>query len=580
MNQTLFNFHAVMEKSIDAEGMVKGFVSVNNPDRSDDLVPPESFNLSRYRANPQLLVDHKLWKTSDGNCVPAGSVVEAKTAKVADGEDPDRWAVLAEDGSKIDSISKLRTPDLRPGLRGLWVKARVTQPGVWDMVKAGQLNAFSWRGMAKLAKAVVGNVERVITKEIDLWECSLVYIPDQFAAMFEVSKGVRGGTDLMSKAPAELQTLPVCKLLFASKFFDQTTARDWLKSHGLVETDFTLKDGEFVSMQEGEDTFDAERMFSLSLGAGVTAVVGQQLECAKTLSKSEFVRLTKLFDGFTVVTTSDKPAEGDGTMSKKTAELAAAGAPSGTTDPQKSADTAATAAAPATPALTLVPPATPPTEQEMLKGKVVDMLANMAKEKQNRLQEVFKALSAFDKAIWDAPNEQPDLQNLVGELVSLLSGITVKSAESPEPMAVVTAISKATGDHLAGQLAPVLARIAEIPTVICKHLDEALASMKQDMQKNTDSKTPAASAAPAVSTPPAAPAPATVVATPEVMSFSKALATLNEGLSSLQGQVRTMTKTAVSPSRAANDEGKAPSADPADGDPKNACFGSRQWPFA
>ena len=71
----------------DTPGLIlKGFASVESPDRGGDVVPPEEFRLTQFRTAPALLVNHELWRDAQGNGVSAGVIQEAFVAKVTRGE--------------------------------------------------------------------------------------------------------------------------------------------------------------------------------------------------------------------------------------------------------------------------------------------------------------------------------------------------------------------------------------------------------------------------------------------------------------------------------------------------------------
>ena len=52
--------------------LVKGFMSVELPDRSDELAPAEEFNIASFMAKPTLMYNHKFWYDEMGNSVPIG----------------------------------------------------------------------------------------------------------------------------------------------------------------------------------------------------------------------------------------------------------------------------------------------------------------------------------------------------------------------------------------------------------------------------------------------------------------------------------------------------------------------------
>ena len=148
---------------------VAGFASMTGEDRQGDDIDPELFDIKSFMTNPQLFYNHKLWKTSDGNEVSVGVVEEMVVAVVAASENDDEFKIVSKDtGELIDTVPKDDRRVIEEGDVGLWVKARVMEPGVIQMIDEGRLNAFSWRGDMSRKNA---------TPKIDLMEVSLVYVP-------------------------------------------------------------------------------------------------------------------------------------------------------------------------------------------------------------------------------------------------------------------------------------------------------------------------------------------------------------------------------------------------------------------
>lgn len=261
--RSILNFHQAIEKNVDSRE-IKGFVSMNNADRSGDFVTPESFNIPRYMANPQVLVDHRFWKDAEGNSISVGKTTLATVARLANNPDnPEVWNVETLGGQLVDTFSKERIPEAFAGQRGLFARTKIFVDEVWEKVLSGELNSFSWMGMAALAKTVINGVERVFTRAIDLMEVSLVHIPDNFMATFEIAKAVKKGSDVCKNKIGEDQenwdVFDVVQLRFSTDYFDESSARDWLANFGFSGE--LQKDGEelvYTHQQTASQTHSLE----------------------------------------------------------------------------------------------------------------------------------------------------------------------------------------------------------------------------------------------------------------------------------------------------------------------------------
>lgn len=436
-----------LQKDAGSGKFVKGFVSSNNIDRSKDIVAPESFDLDRYMVNPQLQYNHKKWITKEGNEVNIGLVRDAIVAKIVDIGDADNWGIATEDGDIVDKFSKQRCPDLTVGSRGLWVKAEVLIDDVWGMVESGELNTFSWRGLASLAKTVINGIETFFTKAIDLWECSLVGIPDNFAATFEIAKSVEYGSDLINyKKQDDVPEMGVHKVMLSTAVFTEEQAKNWLGAKGFSNTSVVQIDGEWVAIQSSQKDFDAnEGMLTVSVDEGVQIAVGKQKDDSK-LGKSikEFLKYLdeSVFmaesDEKETTMKKDKNEEVKENQEKEVEAKEAEKAQEEKTEKEAKAE------------VKHEPEKKEPEKKEAEKqekqepekqeaekevpkekGAVADILANMGKEKYERMSQIFKAISAFDEAVWDAPNETEDLKKLVFELAEIFTqeAGTMKNAD-------------------------------------------------------------------------------------------------------------------------------------------------------
>jgi len=298
MPNQICNFHAIIEKSTE-DRVVKGFVSMNNLDRHDDTIPPEAFMLERFENNPQLLFNHKFWKDANGNERNIGQVSNVSVARVSDIDDDKLWGIIdIETEKQVGVFSKSVSPDVVPGARGLWVEAHIDVIEVWKMVENGDLNTFSWKGLAQLGEAVIGGVRRVIAKSIDLIEASLVFTPANGLATFEIAKGVFFGSDLMTNISKdhEIERFEVNQVMFSKNIFTQKSAERWLIDHDLIMTPLSEEVDELVSIQEEEKSFDEDRLFSVGFATGVQVVVGKKKD-TEEVSKQVGNEIDQL-DGF------------------------------------------------------------------------------------------------------------------------------------------------------------------------------------------------------------------------------------------------------------------------------------------
>lgn len=272
--------YAVVEASTtDAEEVtVKGFASVESLDRSKDLVPPEEFDIDQFMAAPTLLVNHDFWIDRMGNRVAAGRPDQVYVAKLVKQDDPEVWGVQEVKSREVrTTIPKARVPNLKAGARGLFVVATVTEYDVVKMVQRGELAAFSWRGLVNVDYRVnaQGETERVF-KGIDLWEISLVNIPDNPDATFVIGKtatGVPSAVDGFGN-PFAVQLV----VLEGTRFDNRAAAVECLKAHKLRHDAIREEGGNFYALQQSPDQFLVEKLVAVRLQNGVYVVAGPRAE--------------------------------------------------------------------------------------------------------------------------------------------------------------------------------------------------------------------------------------------------------------------------------------------------------------
>jgi hypothetical protein len=294
-SRELLHLSAPVSVAVDQAGLredgsisVKGFASVETKDRSGDVVPPEEFRIEQFMASPSLLVNHKHWVDQLGNGVGAGRPAELYAAKLANlPEDPDNYGVVdLKTKEQVSKYPKAKVPNLKAGDRGLFVVAEVTQPDVAKMVDQGELSAFSWRGLTtvdyRISKST-GTTERVF-RDIDLYEISLVHVPDNPDSTFVVGKSVH------------------VMRLSKDRFETPKMASAYMEAHNLRNDAVREDDEAYYSMQLTGEAIDLSRLVTVKMADGVQAIAGPLKQgestsgwLARTLGQDSVDGLTQLF---------------------------------------------------------------------------------------------------------------------------------------------------------------------------------------------------------------------------------------------------------------------------------------------
>lgn len=211
--------------SLEDKRIVKGFVSCERPDRSNDVVLANSFNLKNFANNKQLWLDHQLIKEFDGTLSSAGLITLA-TASYIKGENPnnsEEWVVnRVETDEFVSFFPKSQVPDLIPTDRGLFVVAEVTHEKAIQKVDSGEVMAFSWQGRAKTVENADGTTTML---EIDLIEMSLVHVGDNNQSNFVI---VDPANPEFNQEIAIKSCVPY-KLKFSKEDYDEGTVREYTK---------------------------------------------------------------------------------------------------------------------------------------------------------------------------------------------------------------------------------------------------------------------------------------------------------------------------------------------------------------
>jgi len=271
----LFKFHSCLQKSEGDASIVKGFASMNSPDREEDLIPPEAFNIKQFMANPQLMINHDFTFDEKGNQRTVGKVLFATVAKVTDAGD--YWDVVElESGNTVDTLSKERLPDGVSGMRGLFVRAQVEFPDAQRMVESKELNSFSWRGLVRMARVVVNGIENLVAHSIDLMEVSLVHIPANYNATFELAKSLQGeSTQSKTKSSSDSPPLDVLALSFSTDIFTEESAAEWLKNNGFEILPLS-NTGSELQYRMSDTEFAVADTLSFQYGKGIQVIVAKE----------------------------------------------------------------------------------------------------------------------------------------------------------------------------------------------------------------------------------------------------------------------------------------------------------------
>ena len=247
---------------------IRGFMSVEIEDRSGDFVLADEFNIESFMAKAVLMYNHRFWRDAHGNEVSIGVVKEMFVATIANIEgDEEQYAVVRLDTNEIvDSYPKRIAPDMRVGMKGVWVTAEITVPEVAQKVRDGELNSFSWRGLAKVGQREMpdGSVQKLLTN-IELFEISVVYIPDNPAATFAVAKGI---DDI------EGDLILYSVRLDRTRFENERMANEYLNLHDFNDDGVHEGQSAYHAIQKALEDFDERKLIVVKLADGVQAVVG------------------------------------------------------------------------------------------------------------------------------------------------------------------------------------------------------------------------------------------------------------------------------------------------------------------
>jgi len=250
--------------------VIKGFVSIRTRDRDREIVDPSAFDISSYMAAPAVLVNHALWRNRQGNRVGVGLPISMHEVKIKSG-DKDTFIVWdVQKKAEIDRYPKERNPNIKTGDRGLYGFFRITDPDIIEKAQSGELSSFSWRGRSipEFKHDPSTNTSYKGYSHIDMWEVSLVDVPNNPQSSFVVAKDAihsfwfdKEEHDRESAVQAlALQGADAFELAEdAEKYYAYPAGRD-LREEGLL----TVKSAQGVTMLIGtpgqEDSVSEESM--------------------------------------------------------------------------------------------------------------------------------------------------------------------------------------------------------------------------------------------------------------------------------------------------------------------------------
>jgi hypothetical protein len=249
--------------------VIKGFASVATDDRSGDRTDPREFNIKEFMAAPTLLRNHKFWTDPMGNQVAVGRPLTMNAARLRPIEGNDNeWAVVdLKTKQQINTFPKEKVPSLTKTARGLFVTAEVTQPEVQAEIARGELGGMSWRGLVVVEFELdpKTNTSVRVLKDIDLYEISVVHIPDHNQSTFVVGKMVDGKFE--EAEGGSIENIQLWKVrLEKTKFASQGMATEYLKAHNLAYDDIREDDYSYFAIQQKPDGLLLEKTVQTKMG--------------------------------------------------------------------------------------------------------------------------------------------------------------------------------------------------------------------------------------------------------------------------------------------------------------------------
>jgi hypothetical protein len=265
-------------KESDNSVFVKGFASIESPDRDNHFAPASEFNVDTFLNTGTLLRDHKFIKDRYGNDRSAGVVRDAEPAYIS-GEEAEEYIISSSRSmDEINRLPKSKYPDLTIGDKGLFIVAEVINDLAKQEVISGELGAFSWRGIAHIEKSETEKHD--VLRMIDLKEISLVHMPKHTSAAITLGKS--DDFDQGEIIPNEIIKFKLAKSFYPNK----ETVSSFLKARGIEYTSITESESDFFAVVQDQADYDITKSYLVKLG-DVSVVTASRLD--KDTSTAETV---------------------------------------------------------------------------------------------------------------------------------------------------------------------------------------------------------------------------------------------------------------------------------------------------
>ena len=156
MRSVPFQFSMEMKRVDTEKRQIEGWASTQDQDRDGDIIPALAFakSIDTYLKTGTLLYEHGM--DSEYQRRTIGKVTEAVVKET-----------------------------------GLWIKATVSDDYIWEKIQMGELSSVSWGGrVLDWEEKMVGGKMTFIATDIDLFEVSVVSVPANPQALFNVAKSL------------------------------------------------------------------------------------------------------------------------------------------------------------------------------------------------------------------------------------------------------------------------------------------------------------------------------------------------------------------------------------------------------
>lgn len=245
---------------VDQALFVSGFASVELVDRHGEIVSPLEFDLQTFMNCPQLLLNHKYIRNLDGSDGSIGTVERAVPSFISGSNtsNPKEWVVKSmHDNQVVAFWSKMKSPKLSDGDRGLFVVAKVTHKPTIKRINEGELGGFSWVGYSFQEKDMNG-ARRL--KAVDLVEISVVNGP----CMSQSTLSITDENDPLLQREINLEDLNIYKMGFSKSTYNLEDVKRYTKALN-IQTHVSESDDSYVISVGDESMVDAEEAVSIKI---------------------------------------------------------------------------------------------------------------------------------------------------------------------------------------------------------------------------------------------------------------------------------------------------------------------------